>query len=224
VTVTHELETYGLILLFVFVAVECCGIPLPGETALITAAVLAGDGKFNIVEVIAVAAAAAIIGDTAGYWIARVGGRALIARIPFAREAAEKYLPKGERFFERHGPKTVVIARFIAGLRITVAWLAGLSHMPWRRFAVYNAAGGILWATTIGLVAYEFGRRVIDAVTHYGLFAVIGLVILGILAFAAHHFIGKWMEKREEAEEKSRPESGPAESVKADPAKAGSDA
>src|SRR5262245_17450497 len=116
---THQLESYGLILLFLLVAVECCGIPLPGESALITAAVLAGDGHFNIVEVIAVAAAAAIIGDNVGYWIGRLGGRALLERTPIVRDTIPKYLPRGERFFEKHGPKTVVIGRFVAGLRIT---------------------------------------------------------------------------------------------------------
>ncbi len=196
---THQLETYGLIILFALVAVECCGIPLPGETALITASVLAAGGKFNIVEVIAVAAAAAIVGDTAGYWIARSGGRALIDRIPFAQDVAEKYLPKSERFFERHGPKTVLIARFVAGLRITIAWLAGLSHMPWPRFFVYNAAGGILWATAIGLAAYLFGKRVVDAVTHYGFYAVIGLVILGALAFVGRRAWRLRAERREQA-------------------------
>jgi membrane protein DedA with SNARE-associated domain len=193
---THELETYGLILLFAFVAVECCGIPLPGETALITAAVLAGDGHFNIAEVIAVAAAAAVIGDSVGYWIARVGGRALIARIPFARGAAETYLPKGERFFERHGPKTIVIARFIAGLRITVAWLAGLSRMPWPKFLLYNGLGGILWATVIGLAAYEFGRSAVDAVTHYGLWAVAAIVVVVVIGFIGHRILHKRMESR----------------------------
>ena len=129
---THDLETYGLILLFALVAVESCGIPLPGETALIAAAVLASSGRWNIVEVIAIAAVAAFIGDNVGYWIARKGGRPVIAKIPIARDSLPKLLPKGEVFFEKHGPKTVVIGRFFAGLRVTVAWLAGLSHMEWR--------------------------------------------------------------------------------------------
>ena len=94
---THQLESYGLILLFFFVAIEGCGIPLPGETALIAAAVLAGSGHFNIVTVIAVAAAGAIVGDNTGYWIARLGGRALLERIPIVRDALPRVLPKGER-------------------------------------------------------------------------------------------------------------------------------
>jgi membrane protein DedA with SNARE-associated domain len=210
--VTHELETYGLILLFVLVAIESFGIPLPGETALITAAVLAGSGRWNIVEVIAVAALAAFLGDQAGYWVARIGGRPVIAKIPFARDALPKLLPRGERFFERHGPKTVVIGRFFAVLRVTVAWLAGLSHMDWMKFALYNALGGIIWATAIGLGAYYFGRTAIDAITQYGLYAVGALVVLGILGYFGH----RWWRARQKGRDSgseviSELESEPAE-------------
>ena len=208
---SHQLETWGLILLFLLVAVESSGVPLPGETALITASVLASGGRFNIVEVIAVAAIAGIIGDSTGYWIARAGGRRAIARIPLARDALPKLLPRGERFFERHGPKTVVIGRFVAGLRITVAWLAGLSHMPWGRFVFYNAIGGILWATTIGLVAYYFGNAAIDAVEKYGLIAVGVIAVLAVLAFFGHRWFKRRMERREAALRNTPLESGSAE-------------
>jgi membrane-associated protein len=186
---THQMETYGLILLFVFVAVECCGIPLPGETALITASVLASTGRFNIVEVIAVAAAAAIIGDTTGYWIARTGGRKAIDRIPIVRDHLPKLLPRGEQFFERHGPKTVFLGRFVSGLRITVAWLAGISHMPWLRFLGWNAAGGIAWATAFGLASYYFGKHIVEVVATYGLYAVLVLIGLAVIAFFGHRFL-----------------------------------
>jgi membrane protein DedA with SNARE-associated domain len=210
-SVTHNLETYGLILLFALVAVESAGIPLPGETALITAAVLAAGGRFNIVEVIAIAAAGAIVGDSTGYWIARTGGRKALAKIPIARDALPRLLPRGERFFERHGSKTVVIGRFVAGLRVTVAWLAGISHMPWGKFVVYNAIGGILWATTIGLVAYYFGNAVIDAVEKYGLIAVGVIVALAILGFFGHRWFRARMERREQADDNSDLESEPVD-------------
>jgi membrane protein DedA with SNARE-associated domain len=183
---THELQTYGLILLFGLVAIEGCGVPLPGETALATAGVLAADGRMSIVAVIAVAAAAAIIGDNTGYWIARLGGRALLARIPLVREAVPRFLPRSERFFERYGSKAVLIARFFAGFRITAAWLAGLSRMPWRRFVVFNATGGILWSLFVGLVAYEFGRAAETAVARYGLYAALVIVVVAVVAFGAH--------------------------------------
>ena len=150
-------------------------------------------------------------GDSTGYWIARKGGRTALGKIPIARDALPKLLPRGERFFERHGPKTVVIGRFVAGLRVTVAWLAGISHMPWGKFVVYNAIGGILWATTIGLLAYYFGNAVLDAVEKYGLIAVGVIVLLAVLGFFGHRWFRARMEKRAEANTNSRFESGRVE-------------
>ena len=146
-------------------------MPLPGETALIAAGVLASQGRFHSIEVvIVVAALAAIIGDNVGYWLGRKGGRALLERTPFVRDAFERALPPAERFFERHGPKTVFLGRFVAFLRITSAWLAGISHMPWWRFFFWNAAGGIVWATLVGVVAYKFGEAAAEAINKYGLY------------------------------------------------------
>ena len=97
-------------------------------------------------------------------------------------------------FFEKHGPKTVVIGRFFAGLRVTVAWLAGLSHMEWKKFALYNALGGILWAIAIGLGAYYFGQAAINAITEYGLYAAIVIAVLIVVAFFGHRI---WSRRRE---------------------------
>jgi membrane protein DedA with SNARE-associated domain len=180
---TRLLLDYGLVLLFLLVAVESAGVPLPGETALVTAAVLASQGHYSLVAVIAVAAAGAIIGDNGGYWAAREGGRALLRRIPIVRDHFERVLPQAERFFARHGSKTVFIGRFIAILRFTAAWLAGLSRMPWWRFLLWNAAGGIFWATLVGVVAYEFGKAAADAIGHYGLYAAIVIAAAAIIAY-----------------------------------------
>jgi membrane protein DedA with SNARE-associated domain len=178
---THLLLEYGLVLLFVLVALESMGVPLPGETALIAASVLASQGQYSIVAVIAVAATGAIVGDNAGYWLGRKGGRALLRRIPFLRDYFAKVLPPAERFFVRHGAKTVFFGRFIALLRVTAAWLAGISHMPWWRFLFWNAAGGIVWATAFGVVAYVFGRAAADAIGRYGLYAVIVIVAVAVI-------------------------------------------
>ena len=211
---THSLETSGLILLFALVAIESAGIPLPGETALIAAAVLAGSGHFNIAEVIAVAAAGAIVGDNVGYWIARKGGRGAIARIPLARDALPRLLPRGEAFFARHGPKTVVIARFFAGLRVTIAWLAGLSRMDWPKFFLYNAVGGILWATTIGLAAYYFGQKAVEAVTKYGLYAAAVIVVIALLAFFGYRWLHRRRDRHDSAAQvKSVVESTPTNEI-----------
>jgi membrane protein DedA with SNARE-associated domain len=187
--VNHLLLDYGLVLLFLLVGVEAAGIPLPGETALVAAAVLAHD-HWGIEWVIVVAAAGAIVGDNTGYWIGRVGGRKLIERFDFTRRYAERALPPSERFFARHGGKTIFLARFIALLRITAAWLAGVTRMSWWRFFLWNAAGGIVWATGVGLLAYYAGKAAGDAVGRYGLYGgavVIALAVLVILALRVWH-------------------------------------
>ena len=180
---TKLLLDYGLVLLFVLVAIESAGIPLPGETALVTAAVLAHD-HYGIEWVIVVAAAGAIVGDNIGYWLGRVGGHRLLNRWSFTRRHFERVLPPAERFFAKHGPKTVFIGRFIALLRVTAAWLAGISHMPWWKFLIWNAAGGIAWATSVSLLSYWAGKAVAETINRYGLYGVLGLIALGAIAFA----------------------------------------
>jgi membrane protein DedA with SNARE-associated domain len=191
---THLLLTYGLVLLFGVVALESTGVPLPGETGLITAAVLASQGHYSIVSVIAVAAAGAIFGDNVGYWIGRRGGRALLPRIPVIGPYILRLLPAAERFFDKHGPKAVFFGRFVSLLRVTAAWLAGISRMPWWEFLFWNALGGILWATLFGTVSYYVGGAAAKAIGHYGLYAAIGIVILVVIAFVGMHF---WRRRTE---------------------------
>jgi membrane protein DedA with SNARE-associated domain len=185
VDVTKLLLDYGLFLLFGLIAMESAGVPLPGETALIAAAVLCqrGDLDHSLVTVIVVAGAAAIVGDNIGYWLGRKGGRALLRRMPIVRDHFEKVLPRAERFFIRHGAKTVFIGRFMAVLRVTAAWLAGISHMPWWRFLLWNAAGGIAWAALVGVVAYQAGERVADGIGRYGLFGAVVIAAVAAIAF-----------------------------------------
>jgi membrane protein DedA with SNARE-associated domain len=181
--VTSLIVQHGLLILFGVVAIESAGVPVPGETALIAAAVLAQRGHYSLVSVIAVAALAAIVGDNCGYWIGRKGGRALLARTPILRDHYARALPPAERFFQKHGPKTVFIGRFIAILRWTTAWIAGISRMPWWRFFAWNAAGGIAWATLVGVVAYAAGSATADAIGRYGLYAAVGIVVAVVLGF-----------------------------------------
>jgi membrane protein DedA with SNARE-associated domain len=178
-------QDYGLVVLFLLIGMESAGVPLPGETALVAAGVLASRGKFDITAVVVVAAAAAIVGDNVGYWIGRGGGRKLLTRWPWLERHASRVLPWSERFFARHGPKTIFLGRFVAVLRVTAAWLAGVSKMHWWRFFLWNAAGGICWALLVGLIAYFLGQAAADAVNRYGLIgggAVVGLLGTGALA------------------------------------------
>ena len=194
---TGLVHHYGLFALFLIVMLESGGVPLPGETALIAAAIFASNGHLNIVEVIAVAAAAAIIGDNLGYWIGRTWGRKLLERLGPIRRWSEPGLEWSERFFERHGGKTVFIGRFVALLRVTAAWLAGISRMPWWRFFLWNATGGIFWAILVGLVAYYAGHAAADAIGRYGLLGGAGVVVVAALAFVLLHFWKKRMLRTE---------------------------
>jgi membrane protein DedA with SNARE-associated domain len=170
--VTHFFTHHGLPLLAVVVMIESFGIPLPGETALITFGVLASQGQYGIDWVIVAAAAGAIVGDNLGYWlIGRLGGRALFRRWRWLKRYADRVLPRAEALMARHGGKTVFLGRFVSILRYTVAWIAGLSRMRWWRFLFWNAAGGIAWATAVGLIAYYSGRAAADAIQRYGLYA-----------------------------------------------------
>jgi membrane protein DedA with SNARE-associated domain len=169
----------GYPVLFVLIMAESGGIPLPGETALITAAALAGQGKLSLPLVIGFAAAAAIIGDNLGYLLARRYGRRLLEHPgPFLAKR-KRVLELGEPFFARHGPKAVFFGRWILGLRTWAAWLAGASGMSWTPFAIWNAAGGITWAATVGLVGYFIGQSTT------GVFTIFGVVGLSVALLAA---------------------------------------
>jgi membrane protein DedA with SNARE-associated domain len=184
-------QQWALVIMFVLLTLESFGLPVPGETALIACAVVASQGELSIVAVILVAIAAAIIGDNLGYWVARKGGRPLLERNRLTRAYAERYLKRGERFFQKHGGKTVFFGRFVAVLRVTTAWIAGLSHMHWWRFLAWNAAGGIVWATGIGLLAYYAGDAAAAALNKYGLVAAGGAVLLTALGY----FVVRRIEK-----------------------------
>lgn len=184
---THFIAHYGLWFLFGIVCLESAGLWLPGETALITAAVLAAKHHLSIEAVIAVAAVAAIIGDNIGYWIGRKAARPLLYRYGRVRRYAERVLPPAERFFQRHGGKAVFLARFFGGLRVTGAWMAGITHMSWWRFLFWNAAGGIVWAVGVGLLAYYAGKAAADALARYGVYAAIaGVLALVLLILVVH--------------------------------------
>jgi membrane protein DedA with SNARE-associated domain len=195
--VTHFFTHHGLPLLSVVVMIESFGIPLPGETALIAFGVLASQGHYSIGSVIVAATAGAIVGDNLGYWlIGRLGGRALFRRWRWLNRYSDRVLPRTEALMERHGGKTVFFGRFVSVLRYTVAWIAGLSRMHWWKFLFWNAAGGIAWATAVGLIAYYSGRAAATAIQRYGLYAAAGVALAIALGWIIIRHVKRRAEER----------------------------
>jgi membrane protein DedA with SNARE-associated domain len=172
-------------LLPAIIGLESMGVPSPGETALVLAAVLASQGKLQIWLVIVIGAASAIVGDNLGYWLGRRFGRELLeAKGPFHKRRVA-VIAVGDRFFKRHGPKAVFLARWIALVRFAAAWLAGINEMRFAEFFVWNALGGISWAITYGLVGYFAGSAAANLITRFGIFAAIGLGLALVGGYAA---------------------------------------
>ena len=177
--------TVAYLVLIGLVGAESAGLPLPGETALITAAILASRGHLELPLVILFAVVASVIGDNLGYLFGRHVGRDLLAhpRGPFA-DHRKTVLLKGDAFFARHGGKAVALGRFVTGVRVVVAMLAGVNHLPWPVFALWNVAGAIVWATTVGVLAYYVGEAIAHDLLYGGLAAAgIVLVAVGIHVF-----------------------------------------
>ena len=178
----HNLiHAYGYWAVAIIVSLESMGIPLPGETILMGAAIYAGTThRLDIVSVVAAASAGAIVGDNVGFWLGReFGYRLLLRYAPYLR-LTEGRIKLGQYMFMRHGGKVVFFGRFVAVLRVLAAFLAGTNRMTWGRFLVFNAAGGIAWATLYGFGAYHLGkqvRRVLGPVGYVGLAAAIIIVI-----------------------------------------------
>jgi membrane protein DedA with SNARE-associated domain len=157
----HWIDTYGYVTVFALVGLESIGVPLPGETALITAALYgATTHRLSIGVIVTVAAAGAIIGDNIGFGLGHWGGYRLLRRYGRYVRFDERRLKIGRYVFQRHGGKVVFIGRFIAVLRTYAAFLAGTNRMSWRRFLVFNAAGGITWACVVGFAYYYIGTAI----------------------------------------------------------------
>ncbi len=179
-------------LLPAIIGLESLGVPSPGETALVLAAVLASQGKLQIWLVILIGVASAIVGDNIGYLLGRhFGRRVLEAPGPFQKRRVE-VIAAGDKFFARHGPKAVFFARWIALVRFAAAWLAGIDKMHFPEFFLWNALGGITWGVTYGLVGYFAGSAAADAISKFGIWAA---VALGVLIVAALVFF-KLRERR----------------------------
>lgn len=199
----HLLDSYGYWAVLVLIMVESIGIPVPGETMLLTAAIYAGrTGHLFIGFVIAAAAAGAIIGDNIGYAIGREGGFRLLRRYGKYVRFDERKLKVGQYIFLRYGGMVVFLGRFIAILRALAALLAGVNRMPWWRFLFANAAGGIVWAAAYGMLGWALG----DAARQFEGRAVIVLGVAGTaLAIAAVLFTIKNERRLEDKAERELP-------------------
>jgi membrane protein DedA with SNARE-associated domain len=201
-TLQHLLGTWGYPIVALFVGIESSGIPFPGETMLITAAVYAGSGHLSIGWVIVAGATGAILGDNMGYIAGRFGGRALVERYGRYVRLRPENLDQAERFFEKHGDKTVFFGRFVAVLRAWAAFLAGTNLMPWPRFLVFNAAGGIVWATVYGMLGYVLGNNLPLLHRIVGIIGVGGVVAAVLVAIAA---LVIWRRRRASTAEPEEP-------------------
>jgi membrane protein DedA with SNARE-associated domain len=206
----HLFKTYGYGAIGGLVALESMGIPLPGETVLIAAAVLAGTKHvLNIWFVIAAASVGAILGGNVGFCLGRAFGYGLLVRYGRYVRATAPHIKLGQYLFLRYGGWVVFFGRFVAVLRSLAAFLAGTNLMDWPRFLVFNAIGGIVWATIYGLGAYYFGQEI----THLAEPIGIGVGILALIGVIA----SIWFLRRHEAELKKRAEialPGPLQPVR----------
>jgi membrane protein DedA with SNARE-associated domain len=178
------LNRYGYAAIIAVIILEDFGIPAPGETVLIAAAVYAGAGQLNIIAVVLIAVAAAVVGDNIGYAIGRFGGRALVVRYGRYVLLNEQRLNRAEEFFGRHGAAIVTVARFIDGLRQLNGLIAGITGMPWWRFLMFNALGAGLWVGVWAGIGYTAGNHITLIYERISRYELLLLVALGVLVAA----------------------------------------
>jgi membrane protein DedA with SNARE-associated domain/membrane-associated phospholipid phosphatase len=179
---SHWVAHYGYFMVALFLLIEGAGVPVPGETALVTAAALAGRGTLSIGGVIIAGCIGTIAGGQAGYWLGARGGTPFIARYGRWIRLTPPRLEKTHRFFEQHGAKTVMLGRFVAFLRSFVGIFAGISRMPLRVFATYNALGGSIWVVTFSVLGYVFGRNLPRLVHYIGRVSLLLAILIAVVA------------------------------------------
>jgi len=200
VELTELLQSVGLIGISVIIFLES-GIPFgfifPGDSLLFTAGVLAAAGIFYLPTLIACVFVAAIVGVNVGYAFGKKYGRRLFSKddsVLFHK----KYVNQAEEFYESHGGKAIVLARFVPVIRTFAPIVAGIAHMNYRRFMVFNVVGAVLWAIGVTLLGYWLGSKIpADAMEKYLLLIVMGVVIVSFLP-AVLHFVLKKRQKTEE--------------------------
>jgi membrane protein DedA with SNARE-associated domain len=187
--IAHVIATYGVLAIGIIIALESIGLPLPGESVLVLAALYAAHHGQSIVAVVASATVGAIIGDNVGYWIGRDLGYPLLRSYGSRVGLSPRKIKLGQYLFLQHGVKVVFLDRFVAVLRVLAAVLAGVNRMDWRRFMLANSAGAVLWASVVGFGAYVFGRAVTHVTRPIGIaLAIVGVAaVVGALLFVRAH-------------------------------------
>jgi membrane protein DedA with SNARE-associated domain len=184
---THFVEQYGLWVVFGVIFLEVAGLPfVPGETVLIAAGALASQGHGNIVAIITVAIAAAVLGALFGYVVGRRWGREVLSRWAWFERVSHKGVERSQEFFHQHGSKAVFLGRFVPVVRATIGWMAGLGKMRFGRFMVWNVAGAVAWASLIGLAAYYLGAALVKAVERDLGIGVVVIAVVVLLLFGLH--------------------------------------
>jgi undecaprenyl-diphosphatase len=192
---------YGYLVVLFGVMLESVGVPLPGETILIAAGALVHRGVLDFGDTLFLGIFGAVVGDQIGYWIGRFGGRPFVLRWGRYAFITPERLGHAEAFFARHGGRAVFLARFITGLRVFGALVAGTSRMPWGKFALYNVLGGTVWAAAVVSLGY-FLWASISLVEHW-----VGRASLLLVAALALALLLRWTYRR--ATRGGRPGSGP---------------
>ena len=179
-------DSYGLAALFLILAFQAAGVPgPPGKTALVVASLLAAEGRLVLWEVLAVAAAAVAVGGVVGYAIGRHGGRRMLERWwPDGKLA--QLLAAADRFFDRHGAKSVLLMRFLPGFKVVVAPAAGAARMPFLKFLVWHVLAVVAFALAFGLLGYFAGAAVVNALERFGAYAALGIAALALAAGVAY--------------------------------------
>jgi len=201
-TIIRLFSTYGYVIVFFGVMLENAGLPVPGETIVLAAGFFAAQKHFSIPSVILFATTGAIIGDNLGYLAGKKLGRGFAEKYGRYVFLTPERIRASEDFFERHGDKTILIARFVSGLRVFAAFFAGMSRMRWRTFLVYNAAGAVLWATAMTLIGYFFGHAW-NLIEYWIRRVGLSLLII-IILWLALEMLRKWQQQRVESSDWAR--------------------
>jgi membrane protein DedA with SNARE-associated domain len=184
--VSDWVESFGLAALFLILALQAAGVPgPPGKTALVIASLLAADGRLVLWQVLVIAALGVAVGGFAGYAIGRLGGRRLLDRL-WPEGKLVRLVSATERFFKRHGAKSVVLARFVPGFKVAIAPAAGMARMRFAQFVLWHVLAAVAFALAFGLLGYFAGAAVVNAVERFGVYAAAVLAILALGAAAAY--------------------------------------